>query len=80
MAWKATIKSVLENPTPNNTRDVIVEYTDGARTINRTYNVHADSFGTVDVAISFIKEQIDKLNKFDRTVLDLEALVDTEIS
>ena len=79
MAWNATIVALLENPMPNDTRNLIVRYTDGVRTINRTYNIHPENFPTVDVTISFIQEQINKLNDFDATVVNLETLVGTEI-
>jgi hypothetical protein len=79
MAWAATITAVLENPVPNDTRNVIVRYSDGVREINRTYNIHANSFPTVDTTVSFIKDQVDKLNAFDQAVVDLEELVGTEI-
>ena len=79
MTWKATITAVLENPVPNETRDLIVEYTDGIRVINRVYNIHPENFPTVDVTLSFIQDQINRLNEFDRTVVNLESLVGTEI-
>jgi hypothetical protein len=79
MAWTATITAVLQNPVPNETRNVLVRYTDGTREINRTYNIHVDSHPTVDVTSSFIKNQVDRLNSFDAVVADLEALVGTEI-
>lgn len=79
MAWTATITAVLESPVPNDTRDVIVRYSDGMREINRTYNIHPENFPTVDVTLSFIKEQVDRLNAFDVTVANLETLVGTEI-
>lgn len=79
MPWTATITAVLENPVPNETRNVTVDYTDGVRTINRTYNIHPESFPTVDVTLSFIKDQVDRLNAFDQTVVNLETLVGTEI-
>lgn len=79
MAWTATITAVLENPVPNDTRNVIVRYSDGLRVINRTYNIHANAFPTVDTTVSFIKAQVDNLNAFDQTVVNLEELVGTEI-
>lgn len=79
MAWVATITGVLENPVPNDTRNVIVRYTDGVRVINRTYNIHPENFPSVDTTLSFIKEQVDRLNAFDQTVVSLETLVGTEI-
>lgn len=79
MAWTATITGVLENPVPNDTRNVIVRYTDGLRVINRTYNIHPENFPSVDTTLSFIKEQVDRLNAFDQTVVSLETLVGTEI-
>jgi hypothetical protein len=79
MAWTATITAVLENPVPNDTRNIIVRYTDGTRVINRTYNIHADVFPTVDTTVSFIKAQVDNLNAFDQAVVNLEELVGTEI-
>lgn len=79
MAWTATITAVLENPVPNDTRNVTVRYSDGTRVINRTYNIHANSFPTVDTTVSFIKDQVDKLNAFDQAVVNLEELVGTEI-
>lgn len=79
MAWTATITAVLENPVPNDTRNVVVRYTDGVREINRTYNIHANSFPTVDTTVSFIKDQVDRLNAFDQAVVNLEELVGTEI-
>lgn len=79
MAWTATITAVLENPVPNDTRNVVVRYYDGLREINRTYNIHANSFPTVDTTVSFIKDQVDKLNAFDQAVVNLEELVGTEI-
>lgn len=80
MPWSATITAVLENPVPNDTRNVIVHYTDGTRVINRNYNIHANSYPTVDTTVSFIKDQVDKLNAFDQAVVDLEELVGTEIA
>lgn len=79
MAWTATITAVLQNPVPNETRNVLVRYTDGTREINRTYNIHVDNHPTVDATSSFIKSQVDRLNSFDAVVADLEALVGTEI-
>lgn len=79
MPWTATIMGVLENPVPNDTRNVVVRYTDGVREINRTYNIHANSFPTVDTTVSFIKDQVDRLNAFDQAVVNLEELVGTEI-
>lgn len=79
MAWVATITAVLENPVLNDTRNVIVCYSDGVREINRTYNIHPETFPSVDVTVSFIKDQVDRLNQFDATVANLETLVGTEI-
>lgn len=79
MAWTAIISSVTENPVPNDTRNITVEYTDGVRVINRTYNIHPENFPTVDVTVSFIKDQVDRLNAFDATVVNLETLVGMEI-
>lgn len=79
MAWTATITALLENPVPNETRNLHVTYTDGMREIKRIYNIHPESFPTVDTTISFIKEQVDRLNQFDATVANLETLVGTEI-
>ena len=79
MAWAATIVSVVNNPALNDTRDVRVVYTDGARTINRTYNIHPETFPTVDTTLSFIQDQVAKLNDFDAVVSNLEDLVGTEI-
>lgn len=79
MAWTATITAVLQNPVPNETRNVLVRYTDGTQEINRTYNIHVDNYPTVGVTSSFIKAQVDRLNSFDAVVADLEALVGTEI-
>lgn len=79
MTWTATIKAVNENPVPNNTRDVIVEYTDGVRTITRSYNIHSENFPTVDVTVSFIKDQVKNLNDFETAVINLETLVGMEI-
>jgi hypothetical protein len=79
MAWTATILGVYENPVPNDTRNVDVRYSDGVREINRTYNIHPENFPSVDVTVSFIKDQVDKLNAFDQTVVNLETLVGTEI-
>lgn len=79
MAWAATITAVIENPVPNDTRNITVEYTDGVRMINRTYNIHPENFPTVDATVSFIKDQVDRLNAFDATVVNLETLVGMEI-
>lgn len=79
MAWTATIVSLVNSASLNDTRDMYVRYTDGIRTINRTYNIHPENFPTVDVTVSFIKEQVDRLNEFDATVANLETLVGTEI-
>lgn len=79
MAWMATITAVLECPVPNDTRDVIVRYSDGMREINRTYNIHPENFPTVDTTVAFIAEQVARLNAFDATVANLETLVGTEI-
>lgn len=79
MAWSATIISVTENPSLNETRDLRVQYSDGVRSILRTYNIHPENFPTVDTTLSFITEQVDRLNAFDATVTNLEALVGTEI-
>lgn len=79
MAWTATITAVLQNPVPNETRNVLVRYTDGTREINRTYNIHVDNHPTVNVTTSFIKDQVNRLNQFDSVVSDLEAIIGTEI-
>lgn len=79
MAWAATITGVLDNPVPNDTRNIIVRYSDGVREINRTYNIHPENFPTVNVTLAFIKNQVDRLNAFEAEVVSLEALVGTEI-
>lgn len=79
MAWTATITSITDSPSLNETRDLRVLYSDGVRTINRTYNIHPANFPTVDTTVSFIKDQVDQLNAFDQAITDLETLVGTEI-
>jgi hypothetical protein len=79
MAWTAVITAVMENPVPNDTRNVVVCYSDGTREINRTYNIHPENFPTVTATVSFIKDQVDRLNAFEAEVVNLEALVGTEI-
>lgn len=80
MAWTATIVALLDNPMPNDTRNLLVRYSDGIRVIDRTYNIHSENFPTVDVTISFIQDQVKNLNDFDTAVVNLEALVGTEIN
>jgi hypothetical protein len=39
MAWMATVISTTENPVPNDSVNVVVRFTDGARTFDKSYKV-----------------------------------------
>jgi hypothetical protein len=79
MAWVATIEAVLNSPSNNGTKDIVVHYTNQDRLIIRRYNIHPENYPTVNVTTSFIKDQVDRLNQFDSVVSDLEAIIGTEI-
>lgn len=76
MAWKAQLKSITENTTPNDT--VITNITfieDGGKSFSTSYKFTASSLTSVDAFEQKIKEEITKLDKFD----EIKALLASSI-
>lgn len=59
-----------EHPNSENV-NARIEYTNGVKTIEKTYNLYALNFSTIDSIKSFLQNECDKLQAFD----DLESMV-----
>ena len=80
MAWKATIKSVNENPVPNDSVEITIEFSDGTKTFEKVFNLSAGNLKNEQDLATLVATEISKLDDFTAAITAIKTSVGKEIS
>lgn len=81
MSWKAYLKAVEDNPIPNDTVNLEIEFTEtvSGKTFQKGYKFQADSLQDLKEMRDFVLSEVAKLNQFDTVRATLASFINKEI-
>jgi hypothetical protein len=81
MAWKAILKTVQENPVPNDTVTIQIEFMESGtnKTFTKEFNIAACNFQDPQNIKDLVNSELDKLSKFDVVISSLKSFMGKEV-